>query len=325
MQKNDKKDLRSIRTLKSPGSWFGAIMLMLFLGMTGCASTRPGPSEATKPIPLPAYQEGTTFVYTNGRWETVEKAGPEGVTWRNHSGHQSTGSADFTYRHAAWETRTRSGQRSFRARRDWLGNPVATTLWPLAPGKTARYIESGRWQDETGKVYTYESQWRLEVTGQSRINVKAGEFDVWEIVARRFSGGGAYKKSRLREIRTWYYAPVVGHYVRMDRHFSGRRPNRSIELVAVTPPVKGMPAAAKNKVQTIFQQALEGKRSGTVQRWQLAQHALSGAVTPVATFRLKNGTYCRQYIQKLNRAGEETDFYGLACRTEAGDWEIPRR
>ena len=135
MQKNDKKDLRSIRTLKSPGSWFGVIMLMLFLGMTGCASTRPGPSEAAKPIPLPVYQEGTTFVYTNGRWETVEKAGPEGVTWRNHSGHQSTGSADFTYRHTAWETRTRSGQRSFRARRDWLGNPVATTLWPLAPGK----------------------------------------------------------------------------------------------------------------------------------------------------------------------------------------------
>ena len=73
------------------------------------------------------------------------------------------------------------------------------------------------------------------------------------------------------------------------------------------------------------QQALEEKRSGTAQRWQLAEHALSGAVTPVATFRLKNGTYCRQYIQKLNRAGEETHFYGLACRTATGDWKIPRR
>ena len=325
MQKNDKEDFRSMKTWKSPGAWFVAIMVMLFLGITGCASSRPVPSEAAKPIPLPVYQEGTTFVYTNDRWETVEKAGPEGVTWRNHRGHQSTGSADFTYRHTAWETRTRSGRRSFRARSDWLGNPVATTLWPLAPGKTARYIESGHWQDEKGKVHAYESQWRLEVTGQSRINVMAGEFDVWEIVARRFSGGGAYKKSSLREIRTWYYAPVVGHYVRMERHFLGRRPNRSIELVAVTPPAKGMTAAAKIKVQTILQQALEEKRSGTAQRWQLAEHALSGMVTPVATFRLKNGTYCRQYIQKLNRAGEETHFYGLACRTATGDWKIPRR
>lgn len=110
-------------------------------------------------LPLPVYREGTTFVYTNGRWKTVEKVGPEGVTWHNHLGHLSTGSADFTCRHAVWKTRTRSGGRSFRARSDWLGRPDATSVRPLAPGKKASYIESGRWQDDEGKVHTYEYQW----------------------------------------------------------------------------------------------------------------------------------------------------------------------
>jgi 17 kDa outer membrane surface antigen len=325
MQRDDEKYLRLINTWKPLGTWVGVIAFLLFLGITGCASSRPVPSEVANPIPLPVYQEGTTFIYTNGRWETVEKAGPEGVTWRNHRGHLTSSSADFTYRPTIWKTRTRSGQRSFRTRNDWLGRPAATSLWPLAPGKTARYIESGRWQDDEGKVHTHETQWRLEVVGRFRVKVKAGEFDTWKIVARRFSEGGAYKQSRLREIKTWYYAPAAGHYVKMERNYLGRRPNRSIELVAVTPPGNGMTMSAKSKVRTIFQQALERKRSGMAHRWQLAEHALSGTVTPVATFRLKSGTYCRQYIQQVNQAGEENIFYGLACRTKKGDWEIPLR
>ena len=54
---------------------------------------------------------------------------------------------------------------------------VTASLWPLAPGKTARYIESGRWHDSEGKVHTYTTQWRSEVAGQMRIRVKAGEFE----------------------------------------------------------------------------------------------------------------------------------------------------
>lgn len=79
------------------------------------------------------------------------------------------------------------------------------------------------------------------------------------------------------------------------------------------------------KVQTIFQQALEEKLSGVTQRWRPADHDLSGSVTPVATFRLQSGTYCRQYIQQVNWANEENIFYGPACRTPTGEWEIPRR
>ena len=204
-----------------------------------------------------------------------------------------------------------------------LGVPVAT-LWPLAPGKTAHYVESGKWRDEDNREHTYEAHWRLAVIGQERIRVKAGDFDTWKIVGRRFSAGDAFKPSRLREKRIWYYAPVVGYYVNLEGRYLGRRPDRSIELLAVLPPVADMHRAAQAAFQTSFQQALEEKPSGAALQWNRAELGLSGTTTPTATFKLASGDYCRQYVQHLNRSGEEQVFFGLACRTDAGQWQIPR-
>lgn len=307
------------------GNGMGFILIAWFIGMMGCASSSHLPLAADAGVPLPDYQEGTTFVYSNGRSETVHEVALGRVTWQNHRGDISAGSPDFTHPRAAWETRTRSGTRSFRGRTDWLGNPTATSVWPLASGKTARYIESGRWQDSEGKVHTYNAQWRTEVAGQMRVRVKAGEFDTWKIIARRFSSGGAYSTSRLREVRIWYYAPAAGHYVKMERNYLGRKPNRVVELVAITPPISRMTPGAQTKVQTNFQQALEKKKSGDPLPWVMPEQALSGATMPVATMRLSSGTYCRQYRQQLNQAGEDRAFFGLACRTTEGTWQVPRK
>ena len=300
------------------------VLLATVIFFLGCAGTDRLPSPSAEQVPLPEYHEGTTFVYDNGSWETVQTVGPEEVTWRNHRGDLSAGSPDFTYRRAAWQTRTRSGTRSFRERNDWLGNRTAASLWPLTPGKTARYIESGRWQDSEGKRHTYENQWHSEVVGKARISVKAGKFDTWKIIARRFSSGSAFEQSRLREITTWYFAPTAGYYVKMERNYLGRKPNRVVELVAITPPVSRMMPVAQTKVQSNFQQALEEKKSGDPLRWDMPEHALSGATMPVATVRLNSGTYCRQYKQQLNHSGEDRAFYGLACRTTEGTWQVPR-
>ena len=188
-----------------------------------------------------------------------------------------------------------------------------------------RYIESGRWRDEENRDHTYEAHWRLEVEGPAKISVTAGQFDVWKIVGRRFTRGDAFKPSRLREIRNWYYAPAVGHYVREERQYKGRRADRDKELLAVIPPVAHLNASAQTTMHTHFQKALEEQQSGKALRWTLADQALSGTTTPVATFKIDSGGYCRQYVQRLNRSGEERAFYGLACRTDAGRWEVPRR
>ena len=301
----------------------GMLAVVLVVG-AGCAAPGRAPVLSTAEVPLPDYQAGLTYVYDNGSWETVQTVGPEEVTWRNHRGTISSGSPDFTYRRTTWETRTRSGTRQFRERRDWTGDPAVATLWPLAPGKTAHYVESGRWRDEDNREHTYEAHWRLEVVGQERIRVKAGDFDTWKIVGRRFSTGDAFRPSRLREKRIWYYAPSVGHYVKLEGRYLGRRPDHSIELLAVLPPLTDMPRVAQAAFRTSFQQALEEKPSGAALQWNRAELGLSGTTTPTATFKLASGDYCRQYVQHLNRSGEDQVFFGLACRTDAGQWQIPR-
>lgn len=324
MQLNNPQNttFRMIRGLRR--KWFFFILMIGVVGILGCASSSRLPSPADPGVPLPAYHEGTTFVYSSGSTETVHAVTPSRVTWRNHRGYLSSGSPDFTYRRAAWETRTRSGTRNFKGRNDLFGNQTAVSVWPLVPGKTARYIESGRWLDSEGTKHTYNAQWRTEVVGQTRVRVKAGEFDTWKIIARRFSSGDAYKNSRVREVRVWYYAPAAGHYVKMERFYLGRKPDRAVELMAIRPPVKRMNPIARTKMQTNFQQALEEKKSGDPLPWVMPEYTLSGATTPMTTIRLNSGTYCRQYLQQLNQSGETHAFYGLACRTPKGEWRVPR-
>jgi len=299
----------------------GMLAAVLVLG-AGCATGGRTPALPVGKVPLPVYQEGTTYVYDNGSWETVQAVGSEEVTWRNHRGDISTGSPDFTYRRARWETPTRSGTRRFREYRDWSGSPSATTLWSLAPGKTASFVESGRWLDENNREHTYEAQWHLEVIGRERISVKAGEFDTWKIVGRRFSAGSAYKPSRLREKRVWYYAPAVEHYVKVEQYYPGFRPGRSIELLATIPQADDIKSEAV--LNANFQKALEGNRSGSPLARRI-DTAVTVATTPVSTYRLASGAYCRRYIQEVIQSGEEKTYFGLACRTPEGGWEVPRR
>lgn len=322
----DKNENNRIKWYRNPSitGLTGMLAAVLILGV-GCAAGGRPPVPPVGKVPLPSYHEGTTYVYDNGSWETVQTVGPEKVTWRNNRGNDSSGSPDFTYRRVTWETRTRSGTRRFHELRDWAGNPSAATLWPLAPGKMARYTELGRWKDVDNREHTYEAQWRLEVGGQERISVKAGEFDTWKIIGRRFSPGGAFTSSRLREKRIWYYAPALEHYVKEERHYLGRRPDRSIELLAVIPAIDGMNANARATLNANFQKALEKQPSGAALGWNRAELGLSGTTTPKATFKLASGEYCRQYVQRLDWSGDEQTFFGLACRTGIGRWEIPRR
>jgi hypothetical protein len=284
------------------------------------------PAPAAEFVPLPSYQPGMTFLYSNGRWETVEAVEAHRVTWRNHRGYISAGSPDFTYRRQQWQTRTRQGTRQIRARRDWFGEADPNSLWPLAVGNKARFIETGRWQDQEGRWRTYKAQWRAEVVGRERLRVMAGEFDTWKIVAYRFSSGTAYtRRSRPREKRTWHYAPAVGHYVRFTKDYLGRKPSRRVDLVSVRPGLDSLQPSVKSAIQTNFQMALEQKRSGQTLSWVLSGQSAYGSTRPTATYRVTGDRYCRQYIQEVRIGQGGNTFYGMACRDQAGQWRIPNR
>jgi hypothetical protein len=295
-------------------------MLLLVWGLAASA----GAVISSDSEPLPAYRKGTTFVYSDGTWETVIKASADDVVWKNHLGYISSGSPDFTHRRTQWETATRRGTRSFSAREDLFAKSD-TSVWPLMTGKTARFNETGSWSEKEGSEQTYSAQWACEVAGKEKVAVPAGSFDTWRIDCSRFSVSGSRNLSRLWETKSWYYSPTVGHYVLLiSKHIEDPEPHRQ-ELLAVLPPADDMPTQVQRGLESNFQQALELNPSGRSRAWSDPKAKISADTTPAGTFRGADGTFCRQYVQTINAADAHQTYYGLACRTPEGKWKVLRR
>ena len=147
----------------------------------------------------------------------------------------------------------------------------------------------------------------------------------WKIACTRYNLSSKGVQSRAKEIKVWYYAPQIGHYVLVTREYLYDKPSRRKELLAVLPPQKILPARARKKMERSFQKAMEHKLSGRIASWATASAAASGSTTPYGTFKLEDGTFCRRYVQDLKVSGEQQTYYGLACRDAEGRWSIPRR
>lgn len=278
-----------------------------------------------KTAPIPKYRAGTKFVYSNGTWETVLKVSSDGVTWKNHRDSISTGSPDFTYKRFKWQTKDRYGYRDFVQTR-FLMAPRTTTLWPLAIGNKTRFDENGRWFDELGYEHLYDSFWSCEVTGTETVSVGAGEFETWKIMCKRFPN--KFKStSKVREYRTWYYAPSINHWVLETRDYNGFRENRRKELVAVLPDLQTFTADLNDilLVQKQFQNAMESNQNGNTNVWENFQQQIVIGVTPVKSYKHSSGGICRQYSQIIAKEGLPYEYPGIACRTTKGRWEVPRR
>lgn len=308
------------------------LILAIALLLSSCASPNKQLavySDANKlglaPAPLPQYKAGTKFVYSNGTWESVARVGPEGVTWVNHRGNESRGSADFTYKRVQWQTRDRQGRREFSQTEFWLGQPT-TTLWPLKPGNRTRYNEEGTWSASGGTARSYDSYWSCEVIGTERVSVVAGDFDTWKITCKRYSNRFR-STSKTREYRTWYYAPAVNHWVLEIRDYNGYRENRRKELAAVLPDLATYTAVPENitSLKRQFQNTLESAKRGATEVWEHPGEQLLVSMTPRKSFRLGNGDICRQYYQTFDQSGYRYEYPGIACRNDEGRWLVPRR
>lgn len=70
------------------------------------------------------------------------------------------------------------------------------------------------------------------------------------------------------------------------------------------------------------QQAFENNQSGQPSVWNNPESGNSGSITPVKTYQLATGQYCRQYQQTIVIGGEPQKSYGTACRQADGTWKI---
>ncbi len=301
-----------------------ASLMLIILAAYGCATTPPPSGPQLPPAPLPTYEKGTTFIYSNGAWETVTAIAPGRVTWQNHRGYVSSGSPDFTHRPLNWQTKTRQGTRQIAPRQDLLIQRN-TSLWPLQIGNSAGFSETGTWSEQEGPAKSSDANWFCEVVGTERVVVMAGEFDTWKIVCKRYSTPKNPASVRVRQAITWYYAPAIEHYVLKTISYYYDRPSRRQELLAVLPPLEGLSASARRRMDASFQQAMEFKKSGQSVPWSIPSTALAGEITPTGTFRLADGSFSRRYIQKLKLPDGQRTYYGMAVRNADGVWVVPRK
>lgn len=188
----------------------------LLLSLTGCgvslfgAADQPQPAvqkkAATPVLSLPRYTQGSWFAFDDGSRNEVVMVADENVIWENEKG--------------KWEMRYRNPAlprlRWSRGSAIILADP--TSLWPLQPGKTARFNVLRETRRKNGEVAKGKRIWDCEVDEPTGIKTEAGLFDAYPIICERRSRG---RSDKLLRTRTFYYAPAIGHYVQfstIDRH-----------------------------------------------------------------------------------------------------------
>src|SRR5262249_53882281 len=152
--------------------------------------------------------------------------------------------------------------------------------------------------------------------GHEQTTVVAGTFDSYKIACRL--NGGSLGTTRSR---TWYYAPVIGHYVRyidsLAISTNGVTETQSRDLVAVSPGAIGWPSEARTGLERAVSYALEAKRDGAAVTWQSSAVAARFVIEPGAQVDAGRPGPCRRFSQTRIAADTTKRLYpGVACRVD---------
>jgi hypothetical protein len=206
--------------------------LLALLTLPGCATIKEGlgqmqedigglsaalfgvgePGPPLPPAALPSYRPGMRFEYTDGRAEEVVAVVDDRVVWEREDGDRYTMARNFIVpRLHAEQTRTVLSHRMF-------DDPDA--IWPLEVGRSTVFrAERRQTRRSSSQARTRIVTYDCEVTETRRLTVPAGAFDTFRIACTRYRPDG-----RWALLRTWYYAPSLGHYVRREIHERNGRP-----------------------------------------------------------------------------------------------------
>ena len=199
------------------------------------------------PVPLPDYEPGDAFVFSDGRVERVVSASETRTIWAGLSGPSYTRSRNFVVPVLEWRSGRATGRRVVH------GNPDA--LWPIGKSRSARFrVVTETKANAQAAARRSVSLWVCK-TGKPRpFTVKAGSYEAIPVKCDRYSP----TTMRLIEQREWDYAPELGHYVRRVTVNYLRGTTRKVELVAA---LSG-PAASKARLTALARAARQPQAPG---------------------------------------------------------------
>ena len=83
-----------------------------------------------------------------------------------------------------------------------------------------------------------------------------------------------------------------------------------------------MDAADRREAYHATQNSLEKNPSGTETKWHNPDSGNRGSVTPLNSYPVSNGRYCREYSHQVTINGKTEQAHGTACRQPDGSWQI---
>lgn len=76
---------------------------------------------------------------------------------------------------------------------------------------------------------------------------------------------------------------------------------------------------------TALLESLETMPDRTSLHWNDADNRTEGYAVPLGTYRLADGTFCRDYYTRATSDGVSELTHGSACRRDDGSWIVDRR
>ncbi len=271
---------------------------------------------------LPVYAPGDTFVYSDGRTETVTEIDGERVHWRSNDGTVLTAYRNFILPAIRRDTDLISEQTTVDV------GPGA--LWPLKAGREVSFTATTEVAHKTQSSPRggSASRWHCLVEAPRSVSVAAGTFDALRVVCRTSTPSAQGPSERV-----WYYAPRIRHYVRRQERYQNPGSEMDVELVAVQLEGKSWPPAARAGLGWALQEALETKADGQSIEWSSSGVDAKVTIAPTTALReaaLREGAlseggspYCRTFEQTVRGAAGTRIYPGKACRSASGQWLIP--
>ncbi len=262
--------------------------------------------------PAPRYSPGDTYIYSDSTMATVMRVDGDVVVWQSGTGERGATHWNFI----------RPGATSpfDRTRVRYDVDAAADEIWPLQPGRSISF--SARpviaQASVAAEVPSTTQTWQCSVAGAEPVTVAAGRFG-----AVRISCQTSTPVAGAPVERTWFYAPELRHYVRLDERFAASQPVESVELVAIRLEGVDWPPAARAGLQRALQAALETAPKGERIEWKSSAVETRVTISPTAA-RQDASSYCRTFVQKVRQPdGQIRTYPGLACREASGQWVIP--
>jgi hypothetical protein len=269
-------------------------------------------AEEIAAVAGPVYEAGDTYIYADGKVETVSRVGPEQVLWESAEGSTYTTFRNFILPPISWKSGTSSGENRIE--------PSLGPKWPPAADDAISFSVGSRAAGDS--VYAtpiWSGRWRCETGASTRVKTVAGTFDALAITCHRHKPSPGTWKSR-----TWYFVPSVGHYVRRTDVVHGTGRKVTVDLVAIQPSGKGWPSAARGGFDWAIQSALESGQIGKAVEWRSSAVGAAFLIRVAGTVPAPKGTVCRRYLIERNSPDQIRRFPAVACRRADQDrWMIP--